>query len=241
MDEAFATLVSKVPSPQLVSTPKGSFYRYAEQTAHQAIIQKLARYVSSLRAARLLHKNGFVQEQAALQRTLDEFREDVEFLALALWSGKLETVHEDYLRFFYQEEFDNLEEPLQSSQRRPTVPRRKIHAYIVRATAAANPDPSLAARAFRSVSKAYSGFVHGASPHIMDMCIGVPPRFHLQGMLGTPRIDEAFQDLWNYFYRGLLVFAFAAAAFDDNGLFESIRRFASSFAARSGRDYLGSV
>ena len=31
------------------------------------------------------------------------------------------------------------------------------------------------------LTKAYSGFIHAASPHIMDMCGGVPPRFDING------------------------------------------------------------
>lgn len=52
-------------------------FRYEEKTLLQALIQKLARMVSGLHAARLLCDNGFLQEQRALQRMLDEFHEDL--------------------------------------------------------------------------------------------------------------------------------------------------------------------
>src|SRR5438874_6976690 len=76
-------LAARVPAPKLVSLHGSPAFRYVEKTIHQAMIQKLARVVTSLHAARLLLEHGFVQEQAALQRMLDEFHEDISFLAYA--------------------------------------------------------------------------------------------------------------------------------------------------------------
>jgi hypothetical protein len=38
----------------------------------------------------------------------------------------------------------------------------------------------------------------------MDMYGGKPPHFHTKGMLGTPRMEEYADDLWNYMYRTFL-------------------------------------
>jgi len=65
-------------------------------------------------------------------------------------------------------------------------------------------DPSTHQKLIRTISKAYSGFVHGASPHIMDMYGGNPPHFHTKGMLGTHRMEEHADDLWNYVYRSFI-------------------------------------
>ena len=48
---------------------------------------------------------------------------------------------------------------------------------------------------------------------------------------------EHSADLWNYFYRGILAFSFAAKAFGDEELFGSISGFASEFARETGKDY----
>ena len=98
-------------------------------------------------------------------------------------------------------------------------------------------DPSTGAEVTRTISKAYSGYVHAASPHIMDMYGGNPPRFHVRGMRGTPRHAEHRADLWNYFFRGIIAFGFAAKAFGDDDMFASIRDFSDDFAKRSGRNY----
>ena len=52
------------------------------------MVQKLARMVSTLDAARLLLEHGFVQEQAALQRVLDEIRRTYFFLRMVSFMMK---------------------------------------------------------------------------------------------------------------------------------------------------------
>lgn len=228
-------LAKLVPQPQTVPFGDTFAYRYVEKTAHQAIVQKLARYVTTLRGACLLFNHGFVQEQAALQRMLDEIQEDVTFLSVGLIFDKIEPLHEKYLSAFYEEEFDPVTgKP--GAQDRPMVPRKKIRAYLAKMEGSAA-NPSHGVEVTRQVSKAYSGYVHAASPHIMDMYGGSPPQFQLSGMKGTERHDEHREDLWNYFYRGILAFSFAAKAFGADSLFDNISSFGERFADQGGRQY----
>ena len=127
---------------------------------------------------------GFVQEQAALQRILDEINEDITFLAYGVINGDVTSLHQSYLDAFFEEEFDAYT-ALDSTQKRAPIHRRKIHAYLSRMDSGI--DSSTAIEVSRTVSKIYSGYVHAASPQIMDMYGGSPPRFHVRGMLGTPR------------------------------------------------------
>ena len=78
-----ASFETRVPPPQRVPYKDSFVFRYTERTLEQAIVQKLARLVSGLHATRLLLNHGFFQEQAALQRMLDEFRENAMFLSYA--------------------------------------------------------------------------------------------------------------------------------------------------------------
>ena len=89
----------------------------------------------------------------------------------------------------------------------------------------------------RTVDKTYSGFVHGASPHIMDMYYGDPPYFHVRGMRGTTLANEHREDLWNYFYRSIGSFVLSAKAFGDEALCQSVLKYMRSFARASGEDY----
>jgi hypothetical protein len=239
MEVALHVLEKRVPPPQSIPFKDGFVYRYVEKTIHQALVQKLARVVTGLYAARILLEHGFVQEQGALHRILDEFQEDIKFLAYAIIFDETTELHRQYLSAFYEEEFDKPESPIQSTQKRPMVARKKIRAYIARMESVAL-DPSTSIELSRTVNKAYSGFVHGASPAIMDMYGGSPPRFHVSGMLGTVRITELREDLWNYFYRGIIAFGFVAKAFGDEALSNSIRAFIDEFEKQSDKSYMAS-
>ena len=235
MEHTLHQLARRVPPPQRIPYKDSFVFRYVEKSVHQALVQKLARLVSGLHAARLLMGAGFVQEQAALQRILDEIAEDISFLSFSVVYEDSTPLHKTYLDAFFQEEFDP-NDTVASSSERASVPRKKIRAYIDR-VASGPKGSSKHLDASRTVSKVYSGYVHAASPQIMDMYGGNPPRFHVRGMRGTERHLEDSADLWNYFYRGILAFGIAAKAFGDEELFSSIRNFADEFARATGKDY----
>ena len=143
-----------------------------EKSIHQAIVQKLARLVSTLYATRLLLNHGFVQEVGALKRVLDEIQDDILFL----WSGidDQSPLHREFLDAFFEEEFD-ADTALESTQKRKMIPRSKIRAHNARVIAnirGAPFDPSRTTEVLRTINKAYSGYVHAASPQIME--VGYP-------------------------------------------------------------------
>lgn len=154
--QCFHRLEAPLPSP--VPTKLGSdvALRYNIHQLEIAIIQKLARYVSGLNASLLLLETGYTQELGALFRTLDEFHEDIVFLALPILGG-IETTdtHKKYLENFFQEEFDNPDNAILSTQKRETIPRKKIRAVIANSVLnALNPHDSQ--ELSRTISQAYS-------------------------------------------------------------------------------------
>ncbi len=210
MELALNELASKVPPPQPVPFATSFVYRHVERMPHQAIVQKLARMITGLRAALLLVTHGLLQEQGVMLRILDDLREDVMFLSYGILRGE-SNKHKAFLEDFFQEEFDNPSDPLGSTQSRRIVPRKKIQAYLARVEAISE-NPSQDQEISRTLSSAYSGFVHGASPQIMEMYGGIPPRFHVRGMLDTPLGRSHYKSNWNYFDRAIATFAIAAAA-----------------------------
>ena len=90
---------------------------------------------------------------------------------------------------------------------------------------------------YRTLSKAYSGYVHGASPHIMDMYGGNPPRFHTAGMLGTPRMAEHSDDLWNYMYRSFISHMTAAKVFGAEEQLKVMHEWKTVFEKNKGKNY----
>jgi hypothetical protein len=212
MDRTFRDFENSMPNkPKLVELSFGKVFRFKEKDIYQAMIQKLARLQSAIRAARLLLNNGFVQEQAVLHRVIGETNEDIMFLVLAVTNDRITDLHNEYLEAFWEEEIDESGTILASAQKRPMIPRRKIHNYLSNFKVPAF-DQSTRKEMARTLHKAYSGFVHGASPHIMDMYGGDPPHFHTNGMLNTPRIEECLDDLWNYVYRSYLSHILVAKA-----------------------------
>lgn len=233
LDKAFRRLEAMVPPPQRMRHGNSFVFRYTEKSVQQAVIQKLARMVSGLHAARLLCNNGFLQEQGAIQRLLDETHEDIWFLAFGVIHNDITQLHRDYLDAFYKEEFDP--ETGEALLDRPMPPRRKIRAYLSRLQEQPN-DPSSAVRLYHTIYSGYSGYIHGASSHIMDMWGGDPPQFHIHSMAGTPRHDVHRYDLYNPFFRAILSFALAANAFDDEKLSATLRAFNLEFDRLSGRN-----
>ena len=236
MESTHTVLAGRVKPPDVLPYGcDGRVFRYSNKGAHEALIQKLARIVSGLHAAHLLMQHGFFQEQAALQRMLDELIDDTIVLAHGVIAG-MHDLHKDYLKWFYEEEFDKPDAPMASTQKRAMVPRATIRAYLNRIDTI-SADPSSRIQAQRTVHKVYSGFVHAASPQIMDMYIGSPPRWHLNGMLGTVREREHRDDLWNVFYRAIGAFVFAAKAFGDESLSYAILHRMRHFAAAAGETF----
>ena len=76
-------LSQRGPKPVRVAYKDGFVFRHIEKSMYQALVQKSARMVSALGAARLLMEHDFLQEQASLQRILDEMHEDISFLTFS--------------------------------------------------------------------------------------------------------------------------------------------------------------
>jgi hypothetical protein len=233
LQNAFRQLEAKVPPPTRKPWLDGFVFRYAEQTIHQAIVQKLARMISGLHAVETLLECGLFQEQGMMQRGLDEIGEDVCFLSLGVIYNDITPRHTEFLKYFYAEEFADPSDILGSHASRGMVKREKIRAYIERHLSS-GADAARAKAVGKLLTKAYSGFIHAASPHIMDMYGGMPPRFDVSGAFKKFRYAEHERDALNYFYRPILAMAFAAKAFGDEDLGSSMRGLASEIETAMG-------
>lgn len=226
LEMAFRRLETQVPSPTRKPWKDSFVFRHAEQTIRQAIIQKLARTISGLHAVDTLLLRGLFQEQGMVQRALDELEEDVLFLSFGVINNDITQRHREYLAYFYAEEFDDPDNIWASHTSRGMIKREKIRAYINRQL---GPDESRANIAGKILTKAYSGFIHAASPHIMDMCGGEPARFDVSGKFSHLRTAAHADDALNYFFRALASMAIAAKAIGDEELFLGMKAAASEF------------
>ncbi|MDB5715073.1 MAG: hypothetical protein JWO15_2470 [Sphingomonadales bacterium] len=220
LEEAFRRLEGQVPPPVKVSYRDGFVLRYADQTPQQAMLQKYARLISGLHSLRLLLVSGFLQEMGVIQRTIDDFEEDILFITLAIANNDMTDHHRQYLKYHWMEDGSEVEE------NRGQVPRKHIRAYVAKHC---GDDPSSIISAGRKLYKGYSGFVHGSGEAIIDMCMTDPPRYFLGGMLESSLYSDHQDDLWNYMYRGLVASTFMARLFSDevlwNERFRSLKGF----------------
>jgi len=238
MESAFRRLEDQVPKPVVVQFQDGEALRYAERSIQQAVVQKLARYVSGLNAIGVLLHAGQLQEQAVIQRSLDEIAEDLQFLALGISRGET-GLHRKFLKVFWQEEFEDGVAPLDNTKGRYQIRRSEIRGFMERTVGVAADSPEVKAGAV--LSQTYSGYVHAASPHIMEMCGGPELRFFVSGLTHTSRMASSAGDAWNYAFRGLLVTIAVAQAFGDAILSERLSGVLAQFEAASGTSYQADV
>ena len=220
MEDLFEVLAGCVPPPAGVERGPSIAYRYAEQSAQQAIVQRLARSISSLRAAVMLVDLGYLQETATLQRAVDDFAEDIQFLSLGLMLDDDSALQQKYLDHFYAEVIPDPSNPWSALDKRPSrVQRREIRQEIARCERKLIGEhaPS-AANSARAVSSLYSSYVHGGSPSTMEMYGGLSPHFTLRGIPDSPLKDSHVADLVNQFYRTALAFGWAAKVLGAQGI-----------------------
>jgi len=234
MDRAQTDFESGMPQPEFVEMLGGPVFRFREKNIYEALIQKLARVQSAVRAAYILWQHGHFQEQMILHRVIDETNEDIMFLVLGTQNG-VTVLHERFLESFWEEEFDETGDPLKSPQKRQMISRQKIRAYIGNNDGIGNPSRTIDVT--RTVYKTYSGFVHGASPQIMDMFGGDPAHFHTSGMPGTPRMKDGLHDLWNHIYRRFVSYLLFAKILRAEGHVKTLTEWLNKFEGNRGENY----
>lgn len=226
LEKCFHELESGLPKAKLIDLGDSKALRYSDETLEIAIIQKLARYVSGLNASLLLLDHSYTQEIGALFRTLDEFQEDISFLALPLTTDhEVTKTHERYLQHFFQEEFDNPNNAILSTQKREMIPRQKIRSVLAN-SGVLGMNPSDSIELSRTISQVYSGYVHGASCHICEMIGDEPLRYHLKG---SDRQYEFSYNYWDYAFRGLVSMVVSAKALGNVSVAQECREYLEYF------------
>ncbi len=79
-------------------------------------------------------------------------------------------------------------------------------------------NPHEVGRVQHSLSTAFSGYVHSAYVHVMEMYGGEKANalhYHMHGLLGTPRIAEWTAALSNYVYRTMIAIEMVAKRCGD--------------------------
>ena len=189
--------------PRIVLLGKMPVYRYSKQSDTLLCFLKGAKLVSTLNACVVLHSAGYAQEMYALIRVADDCCSDIIFMLIPKNGTNFDANQERFFHDFYQEEFADTGDVLGSHQKRDTVTRRHIHASFAR-MAKEVVNPSDIQTTTTVIHNVFSGYVHSAYPHIMELYGGDPGQFHLKGMAGTPRQGEAARCLTDQCHRAIM-------------------------------------
>lgn len=236
----FEQLLRHVEQPIFVKDKTYPRWRFPNEGVAEAVLLKGARIISALNALIHLLRSGHVQEMYVICRTMDDFFVEIAFLLEGFPNEDLSVTQRKFLDDFYQEEFDRPENPFESTQKRNTVSRKKMYASMGR-TLSDIVDPQHGQELFRTIGQTNSGYVHGAYPHIMELYGGNPPKFHLDGMLNTPKEEEAIQNSKHYFYRGIQALMFIALAFQNPSVFDDLKKLRDEFEKETGYDPTGAL
>lgn len=197
--------------PEFVEIHGHREFRYRQQTESLACFLKGVKLVSTLNASVQLLKGGFIQEMGALCRMLDDLKNEITFLLVPLDGKKYSDSQMEFLRDFFQEELND-PQPIKSTQKRKSVPARKVHAGVAKISSTVlNPSDSQAL--LERLNKSYSGYVHGAYPHIMELYGGSSRdslHFHMNGVAGSPVLSTWSNQLAQYVYRAACVLVLVA-------------------------------
>ena len=225
--------VLESPTPRLVTIPQGSglWFRHAQHSDNLLCFLKGVKLVSTLNASLLLVQRGHVQETGALFRIAADCVTDILFFILPLNGDDASKDQERFFDEFFQEEFDDPSDPLGSKQKRDNVSRRKIFAAFGQIVQA-HLNPSDAQSAISITHKVFSGYVHGAYPHIMELYGGNPPHYHMSGMANTPKQTESRQQLLDQLYRAIMVSELLARKLGCDDVRRGIRKLLVEYETR---------
>lgn len=188
-------------------------YRYKSEDIKTICLIKTARTISSLNAIMILFRNGFFLEIGALLRGIKESNVEMVFLLENYPTDSNSKDQEQYIREFFAEEIIDPSDPINSARKHTRVPAKKIHAAAARVyynmsdfisdpklkeKIKKSANPSDTQKTTQKIQNMFSGYVHFGYSQSMDM-IGVPPKYLLNGMLGTPRVTEWYDTLLTEF------------------------------------------
>lgn len=194
-------LGSDFPPPKPVPQGDGYVERHDEndRTNSLACYLKAVKICSTLNGAIVLVANHHAQEAHALCRIAQDQIDDIHLLLQPrAQDGELSAQQHRALREFYQEEFEDPADPVGTSQVRDRIARQKVQAAINNDLV----DPSSAQMTTMALYRMFSGYVHGAYVHIMELHSDTPGRYHLHG--APSRTQEAVESVANYAYRAML-------------------------------------
>ncbi len=205
LERAANALASKLGPPLFVPEAGKGHHALTRKDSFAVQVLKAVRVVSGLHACAGLLGGGFFQEAMVIFRTIDDFLGEILFLEEAHGLGKKVRAHQDFVDQFFSVQPKTTEEMLSERARPRYVSKQKIRASETRVLGGVAPGTDISAMT-SAIDDVLSGFVHGNYPHIMEMYDPGCGRFRMTGLLGTPRMPSAIEELRVHTHGALSIF-----------------------------------
>lgn len=234
-EQTIAHVEGIINGPIWIDQTHAKRWRYsAELTVKHVCLLRAVRIVSAFNALLVLWQAGYVQEMGILCRTINEFLNDIIFILEGYPTKDLSQNQKRFIEEFSKEEFDDNSATILKSVSRNIVIRKKVLAGVARVINASNPHDLQAM--LNTEESAFSGYVHGSYPHIMELCSGPPPRFHVRGVLNTPRIGEWRKQIETHLDRSINVFGLMCSRLELKDAFDELYQRRSILEKQIGVD-----
>lgn len=225
-EEVVSLIASSIEPP--IYYHSGKVHRgfiFTKPGAEHFCLLKAARAVSGLNAVIVLCEHGYPQEIAVLIRTIVECTTHIDYVLAGYDENGLKEKQRKYVeQYFADFRRDNV-----SDFGRLRVRQGDVHKVV-----GAHTDKQIrkieSASEFHEVNTpellsnvylTYSNYVHCRYPEAMDLYGGVPPHFHMKGMLGTPKDAENMAIVETFLETVSIALKFMVLKF---GMIEEIRK-----------------
>jgi hypothetical protein len=128
------------------------------------------RLASGLRAAIVLVQAGYLQETCVLLRTLQEFVHDLDLVIGGFIDENVRPTLEKRVTEYFSHDMRTPADMMADTSKTASMPRKNVYAAVGRSLSPNN--PYHLRQLTKAIEEAYSGYVHGAYQHTMEMYDG---------------------------------------------------------------------
>ena len=189
LERLIQLFADSLEQPKLYRFDSDRGFRFETPDIRHFCLLKAIRVVSALNASLELVRGGYTQEFAVLLRTLVECTTHIEYVLDPDEFEQHRAEVKKYVEAFFA---DSRRDP-PAEIRKAQMRQGAVHTLLgktldtIAGLYGSGKDRRAAAELFSSVYRVYSNYVHAKYPEIMDLYGGIPGRFHLRGMSGTPK------------------------------------------------------
>lgn len=188
---------ASLDQPRLAPSGDGRSFRYGRPDIRHFCLLKAVLALNTLFASFELARKGYIFQVEALLRIVIESTTHIEFVLDPTTAAQHRAKVDEYIRLYFADYERDPGAPFQ----KPPISQRLVNDTIGKTLdEIASQFEELegrkpAARAYSSIFRAFSNFVHGRYPESVDLYGGTPGHFHLHGMSGTRKDMEMVETL----------------------------------------------